>query len=244
LEGPEGKGKSTVLSVLGGEGNFSDQTLLGLDDRQQQEQIEGVWIYEIADLAGMSKADVDKTKAFASRGEDRARPAYGRHKVSQPRRCVFFATTNEAEYLKSQTGNRRFWPVRTGANDVAGFTAVRDQLWAEAAHLEAQGASLVLPEALWGAAADEQEQRLEKDPWFDILENLNEVVNVVHTKGNIEYVLSEIVFACLKIPIDKHSAGLAKRVKHTMEKLGWKYEANKLTLNGRRGRGYSRTIKP
>src|SRR5262249_61576793 len=102
----EGTGKSSAISILAGEENFSDQTIIGLDDRAQQENMRGVWLYEIADLAGMSKADVDKTKAFASRVSDRARPAYGRHVVDQPRRCVFFATTNNAEYLKSQTANR------------------------------------------------------------------------------------------------------------------------------------------
>jgi len=56
----------------------------------------------------LRKADVDKVKAFASRAYDRARSAYGRAVISQPRRCVIFAATNNEEYLQSQTGNRRF----------------------------------------------------------------------------------------------------------------------------------------
>jgi hypothetical protein len=135
LEGVEGTGKSTAIVDLAGKDNFSDQTIIGLDDRQQQEAMRGVWLYEIADLAGMSKADVDRTKAFASRVSDRARPAYGRHRIEQPRRCVFFATTNNTEYLKSQTGNRRFWPVKTSKIDIQGLRRDRDQLWAEAAQL-------------------------------------------------------------------------------------------------------------
>ena len=53
------------------------------------------------------KADVEHVKAFASRTHDRARPAYGRARVDLPRRSVIWATTNNSEYLKSQTGNRR-----------------------------------------------------------------------------------------------------------------------------------------
>ena len=112
LESPEGKDKSTALSILaGGPENFSDQTILGRGDRDQQELLRGVWLFEIADLSNIRKAEVEDVKAFASRTHDRARPAYGRFRVDLPRRGVIWATTNNSEYLKSQTGNRRFWPI-------------------------------------------------------------------------------------------------------------------------------------
>ena len=79
LESPEGKDKSTALLTLaGGPENFSDQTILGQGDRDQQEALRGVWLYEIADLSNIRKAEVEDVKAFASRTHDRARPAYGR----------------------------------------------------------------------------------------------------------------------------------------------------------------------
>jgi hypothetical protein len=133
LEGVEGTEKSTAIATLAGADNFSDQTILGLDDRTQAERVKGKWLYEIADLAGMRRAEVETVKAFASRTHDRARPAYGRTVVDQPRRCVFFATTNTDDYLKSQTGNRRFWPVKTVAINIDALRRDRDQLWAEAA---------------------------------------------------------------------------------------------------------------
>ena len=119
LEGPEGGFKSTFLRLLAGsDENFSDQTILGQDDRQQQELLRGKWIYEIADLTGISKAEVEKVKAFASRTHDRARPAYGRTLIEIPRRCVIWGTTNNSQYLKSQTGNRRFWPITVERIDI------------------------------------------------------------------------------------------------------------------------------
>src|SRR5690606_5186613 len=79
LEGRiQGEGKSTALAILAGRENFSDQDILALDAKAQMENVEGVWIYEICELEGMTRADVSKVKAFASRQEDRARPAYGR----------------------------------------------------------------------------------------------------------------------------------------------------------------------
>jgi predicted P-loop ATPase len=154
FEGVEGTGKSKALQILaGGADNFSDQTILGVKDKEQQELTRGRWVHEISDLAGMSKADIESTKAFVTRQVDRARRAYDRFVTEQPRRCVFVATTNSKDYLRSQTGNRRFLPVETGRVDTEALARDRDQLMAEAAVLEARGEKIELPPELWGAAA-------------------------------------------------------------------------------------------
>ena len=146
LESAEGEFKSTALQVLaGGPENFSDQTILGRGDQEQQELLRGVWLYEIADLSNIRKAEVEDVKAFASRTHDRARPAYGRVRVDLPRRGVIWATTNNKSYLKSQTGNRRFWPIPVAVTrpiDIESLKRDRDQLLAEAAGREAQGKSV------------------------------------------------------------------------------------------------------
>lgn len=169
LEGPEGKGKSLAIETLAGRDNFSDGKILGLGDREQQEATAGVWLYEIAELTGMRKAEIEHVKAFASRTVDRARPAYGRFRVDRPRRTIFIATTNRDDYLQSDTGNRRFWPVATARIDLAALKADRDQLWAEAAACEARGDSIGLPERLWEAASERQGERLEGDEWFELI---------------------------------------------------------------------------
>jgi len=100
----------------------------------------GIWIYEIAELTGMRRAETDHVKAFASRTVDRARPAYGRFRVDRPRRAICFAT-NDDEYLKSETGNRRFWPVVTVISDLDGLR--RDRInCGRAAALEARGEAI------------------------------------------------------------------------------------------------------
>jgi predicted P-loop ATPase len=172
-EGAEGSNKSTAIAVLAGEGNFSDQTILTANDKEQQELLRGVWIYEIADLAGMKRSEVEKVKAFASRTHDRARPAYGRRRVDAGRRGILIGTTNDDQYLKSETGNRRFWPLTTGTIDIESLHRDRDQLWAEAAAVEKQGGSLALPRELWATAAAVQDDRRQHDPWDDSLANFN-----------------------------------------------------------------------
>ena len=135
-------------------------------------------MHESADLTGLKKAEVERVKAFASRQVDRARPAYGRVREDRPRRCTQWATTNDDAYLASQTGNRRFWPLPVGRIDVEALRRDRDQLWGEAATLEAKGASIVLDPALWPAAADEQEKRRIRDTWEDVIENMPVAVEV------------------------------------------------------------------
>src|SRR5262249_49566476 len=139
LESPQGTLKSTLARVLACDENFSDADVLASDKREQQELCEGVWIYEIAELSGLHKSEVEKVKAFASRQEDKARPAYGRKVEIRARTCVFFGTTNDNEYLQDQTGNRRFWPVAIVKVDIEAVRRDRDQLFAEAVAAEATG---------------------------------------------------------------------------------------------------------
>jgi hypothetical protein len=168
-EGKEGTGKSTAIKILAGEDNFSDQNILAAGDKEQQEAFCGVWLHEIAELAGMRRTDVERIKQFASRTEDRARPAYGRIRVDMKRRGIFIATTNESIYLKSDTGNRRFWPIGTGHILTWKLLQDRDQLWGEAAQYEAEGVSIELKAAFRGLANEQQEERRDEDTWLDLV---------------------------------------------------------------------------
>jgi predicted P-loop ATPase len=243
LEGPEGVMKSTALLTLaGGPDFFSDQTILGRGDKEQQELLRGVWLYEIADLSNIRRAEIEEVKAFASRTHDRARPAYGRTRIDLARRVVIWATTNNRQYLKSQTGNRRFWPIEVAVArpiDIDSLTRDRDQLLAEAAHLEAAGASIVLPKELWATAAEEQEERREADPWEDVLRSVQGSI----AEAGQERVLSiELLSVELGIPRDRQSNNDAKRVGEVMRMLGWK-GPKQMRLNGRAGKGYWRPLR-
>jgi predicted P-loop ATPase len=112
LESKEGWNKSGVWRELAGEDNFSDAKLFGKEDQKVQEQLAAVWIHENAELAGLRKADIEGVKSFASRQEDIGRPAYGHFPKKQKRHSIEVGSTNSDEYLQSQTGNRRFWPMK------------------------------------------------------------------------------------------------------------------------------------
>ena len=187
MESEEGWEKSTAWRVLAGDENFSDASILGHGAREVQEQLAEVWIHENADLAGMRKAEVESVKAFASRQSDNARPAYGHFLKKQKRHSIDVGTTNSDEYLQSQTGNRRFWPLKL-LKPIATDALRRDrlQLWGEAAKYESAGESIVLDPKLWPAVSEEQEKRRVKDPWEDVLSNIPTHVDEDY-RGRIEF---------------------------------------------------------
>ena len=119
LEGQQGCGKSSLLAVLAGESdNFTDTPVLKSDVKAVAEALRGKWMVEVSELVGLGQREVEEIKATITRTDDRARPAYGRCVESQPRRCIFVGTTNAEEYLRDDTGNRRFVPVRVGRIDI------------------------------------------------------------------------------------------------------------------------------
>lgn len=137
LEGKQGARKSQALKELVagvGRSVFADTEIeWGSKDRFMQ--IRGTWIYEVAELAGMSKHDSAKLKAFLSSAEDTFRAPYGRGETKYKRGCVFCGSVNPDSnfgYLRDATGNRRFWPVAVSNIDIEAIRRDRDQLWAEA----------------------------------------------------------------------------------------------------------------
>lgn len=76
---------------------------------------------------------IDSVKQFLSQQEDEFRPPYGRYMIKRPRRCVFCGTSNDIELLHDNTGSRRFYVLRTGADiDLKRVVAWREQLFAQA----------------------------------------------------------------------------------------------------------------
>ncbi|MCA3560682.1 MAG: hypothetical protein IOC82_06580 [Aestuariivirga sp.] len=170
LESEQGKDKSTALKVLAiREDWFTDDLPLNAESKRVIEALSGKWIVEAGELKGMRKGGADHLKGFLSRSHDRARMSYDRREREVPRQCIIIGTTNDSRYLRDTTGNRRFWPVRVQPFKIAELRRDRDQLWAEAAAREAEGASIRLDPELWADATAEQEARRVEDPFFERL---------------------------------------------------------------------------
>jgi predicted P-loop ATPase len=164
LEGAQGCGKSSAVRILS-RGFFSDDIPDLSNGKESAVSLSGAWFVELAELEGLKRADIAKTKAFITRRFDRFRPPYGKHVEEFPRRCVFVATTNESSYLLDETGNRRFWPLTCGAVKLDALERNADQLWAEAVAAFNAGTHWHLDVSVQAEAREQQDDRVENDPW-------------------------------------------------------------------------------
>jgi predicted P-loop ATPase len=168
LNGPQGVGKSTLISKLAGEW-FSDSLNLGdTKDKTAAEKLQGYWILEIGELAGLRKAEVETLRSFLSRQNDIYRAAFGKRATPHQRQCIFFGTTNaESGYLRDTTGNRRFWPVKTpGGGSKHSWQITTEeiqQIWAEALVYVKAGEKLYLDASMEQLAKAEQREAMESD---------------------------------------------------------------------------------
>jgi predicted P-loop ATPase len=215
LESPQGYEKSTALETLAMKREwFNDKLDLGSRDAQKQiEMLHGHWIIEVADMQGYRLAEVNTLKAFLSRTVDKYRTPYARLTSQFPRQCVVVGTTNDDSYLRDATGNRRFWPVRVDRVTVAALERDRDQLWAEAARMERDGASIRLAKSLWSAAGAEQEARYVDDPWEDVIRT--------HFEGVTGQVSARDVWSVVGVPTERQQSHDARRLVAAMARVGW-----------------------
>ena len=168
LNGDQGIGKSTLIAKLGGEWYSDSLNLSDMNDKTAAEKLQGYWIMEIGELAGMKKADLDKVKAFISRQDDKYRASFGRRVTPHPRQCVFFGTTNSQNgYLRDITGNRRYWNVKVPGNGKYKPWELDEdtvkQIWAETVVYAKAGEKLYLPSELEDYAKEEQRAAMERD---------------------------------------------------------------------------------
>ena len=166
LCGPQGIGKSTLFSKLGKEWYSDSLSLCDMKDKTAAEKLQGYWLLELGELAGIKKVDVEVIKSFISRTDDKFRKAYGVNVESNPRSNIIVGTTNsEGGFLRDITGNRRFWPVMVSGNSNLKPWDLKDvdQIWAEALYRYEQGEELYLKGDVSKMAKIAQQEAMESD---------------------------------------------------------------------------------
>lgn len=168
LNGPQGIGKSTLFSRLGREWYSDSLTISDMRDKTAAEKLQGYWILELGELAGIKKVDVETVKSFITRTDDKFRQSYGVTVESHPRNNIIVGSTNsESGFLRDITGNRRFWPVLVsgkGKRNVWDITPeLVDQFWAEAIVKYRDGEDLFLKGDVAALAYEAQQVAMESD---------------------------------------------------------------------------------
>lgn len=162
--GPQGIGKTSLPQRLAGK--WFSNSLENVTGKDAYESLQGAWIIEMGEMTATKKADIEAAKHFISKTEDNFRVAYGRHKSYFPRQCVFWGTSNDSEFLRDRTGNRRFWPVDVGVNKIEHRVwdmteETREQIWAEAIANYEMGEQLYLSQDEEKLAVEQQQLHTE-----------------------------------------------------------------------------------
>jgi predicted P-loop ATPase len=220
FKGPQGGFKSTTFATLGGPFYSDDIADLGTKDASLGAG--GAWIIELPELAAMARPEIEKTKSFLSRSNDRFRPPYGKHNIEVPRQCIFGGSVNTDHFLRDDTGNRRFWPIECGEIDIEGVRRDRDQLWAEAVVRYRNGEKWYLKTAeLVATAQSEQEEAYQPDPWEPVVEKYLSDLIALKGLAAAECTIHDILRLCLFKDTEKWSRADATRVGVILTRLGW-----------------------
>lgn len=134
LQGPQGAAKTAFFRVLAPFPRwFVEGASIDMRDKDSLIRALGGWITELGELDGTLKREQMSLKAFITNTSDSIRAPYGRTAVRAPRRTSFCGTVNPGNYLRDETGARRFWTIHTPCIDkVALFQlpkAFTNQLW-------------------------------------------------------------------------------------------------------------------
>jgi predicted P-loop ATPase len=227
LEGRQGLRKSGALKAICGEQWFTEAG--EIESKDVFLKMRGKWIIEFPELEGFNRAEATRIKAFVSTAIDSYRKPYARDTIDVPRQCIFAGSTNQSHYLKDETGNRRFWPVKcSGVTDsntanIEWLAAVRDQIWAEAYKAWKGGEIWWSDTELEALAVPEQAQRQESDAWQELVdkfcESRTEVTVAEILAGDIQ--CGTLVSGIGK-PASQWSRSDEMRVSRCLVKSGWK----------------------
>jgi putative DNA primase/helicase len=168
LNGEQGIGKSTFFAKLAKHWFSDSLTVSDMRDKAAAEKLQGYWILELGELAGLRKMDVETVKSFITRTDDKFRQSYGVHVENHPRQCIIVGTTNsEKGFLRDVTGNRRFWPVQVIGGKKSIWNELTDgevdQIWAEAIEKYKAGEELLLKGEAAVIAYQHQQEAMEED---------------------------------------------------------------------------------
>ena len=219
LQGDPGLRKSSVLRALAVRDEwFHDE--VNTRDKDGKIALQGVWILEDAELAGLKRADRTTNNAFITRRGEKYRAPYEKWDARQLRQCVFAATTNDEEILTDPVGARRFWFIRVLRIELPGLIDARDQLWAEAfARFGADEAWHIEDRGLLCEFATQQEARRIPDTWEEPVASW--LKSGRDARGEAGVTTHDVLCGALNVSADRMTRDAEMRASDVLHTLGW-----------------------
>lgn len=222
LEGKQGTYKTTSLEIIGGK--WYGEVNSDISSKDFDQCLKGKILVEFGELANLKKADVEIIKRKLSTRIDEYRPSYGRYVEQHPRTCIFAGTTNDSEYLKDPTGNRRFWPMKIVRADTDYIKEYRDQFFAEAFSRFNSGESW--HEVPFDHAEMLRSDRMEFDEWENTISGILE-----QGRYKTSYFTTRDIWIDMGESDGKLEKKNQNRISFVLKKFGYEYKTTR--LNGK-----------
>ncbi len=211
LRGPQGWRKSTAAQAIGDAihpDSFTDSVDLN-NLAEAKIQIRGIIIAELSELAGMAKAEAEAVKAFVSTKSDHFREKFGRHADDFLRTVSFIGSTNDPNFLKDPTGNRRWWPVTLATPiDIPRLEQALPQLIGEAAYRVLNGEPWhVTAEKALEQANQVRSAHFDEDVWTDTVMRMVADMNATGSTITTAEILDR-----MQIPRVQQTSGTQRRI--------------------------------
>ena len=221
LQGAQGVYKSTSIAALSPFEDAFGELSFDENDDNLARKMRGLIVAEISELRGMHTKELESIKAFVTRTTDRWIPKFKEHTFKNPRRCIFFGTTNQKEFLADETGNRRFLPFEINKADLDAIERDRDLLWAEARGLYLSNG--VMYRRAQDLASGQHDDFVLVDSWYETVrawlheKNIGEVA-----PADKPYITTDDVMrGALGIQVSHFRNSDAKRVHRVLRQLGY-----------------------
>ena len=187
LTGGQGVGKSKFIAKIAVKPEWFTDGVTTFDGKDFYESIQGKWIVELGEGTAFQKSIKERSKQAITSQHDFYRKPYGRNPEQRPRQCVFFGTTNNYDFLKDETGDRRYYPIDVNiakANKSIDKDLTPEyisQLWAEAVHLYKHGQSIYIQDSgVLALAEQEQRKHFDESPLQSDIYNFLEIPITTH----------------------------------------------------------------
>jgi predicted P-loop ATPase len=238
LQGEENTGKSALVRALASpEWYYAMKS--DFESKEAHMEIQGAWVAELPELDSLNRTGETRLKAFITLLDDSWVPKYANDRITVKRRTVFVGTTNEETFLKGQTGNTRFVPIKTGVIDMTYLDTHRLQLFAEAKRYYEQH-----PDDWWHFSEEgqarleiERDARRRTTPYEDLLSDwlLTPLPNTFPAQFRQTTTWEEIATDVLKMATPEHWKDKVVQgdISASMRALGWKHTKRRVIRGGR-----------
>lgn len=211
--------KSTMLKELATFGGESYHTeAFGISDIGKEYsalKLQGVTFVELSELSGFGRKDDESIRHWITQRVDEVRLPYERTVSKYSRKFVLCATTNNYDYLKDPSGNRRYWPVTICKPiDIDFVKTNKDQLWAEAYHHYQQGLYLGPTLEENELAEVERAKRMQSDAWEDM------VHDAIRKLGTDEFRTLDVM-AAMELKTQDKNDNAIRRISKILKSIGY-----------------------